>query len=128
MKNPLFLCFFAAFFFGSWPIIAKTVQLSPIWLSILVSSGTILVAMFGITEVPTSGIIAGLLCGIINGIGMHTYRRVINETEISRYVPIISASMFIIMAVEGFIFLGEPMTIKKILGFIAIAAGIFMLN
>lgn len=135
MNNPLFFCIFAALCFGSWPLLGRFAGLSSGWMSLLVSTGTATLATVSILTNQAStpsvrSIGIGLVAGAINGLGMLAYSKVIGwqGTDVSKILPIAMILTPMFAMAGALLFLGEPVSAKKLFGAGIACAGIYLLS
>lgn len=136
MNNPIYYCIFAALCFGGWPLLGRFSGLSSGWMSLLVASGTATLGLISIFTNQTSGapsaraIIIGLTAGAINGVGMLAYSKVIGwqGSDVSKILPIAMILTPMFAMAGALIFLGEPVSAKKLFGAGIACAGIYLLS
>ena len=132
MNNPFFYCLIAAFCFGIWPLIARFANLSQGMFLLTLGLGTGVLSLFFINnwQFTSKSLLLGLACGLVNGIGIIAYSKVINwhGAELSKLIPIIAVLMPIFTVVGAVTFLGEPLTIKKVAGIFMVAFAIYLLS
>lgn len=120
VNNPLFLCVISALGFGSWPLIARTTTINPGWLSIAICLGTMMTSSVTMNRaLPNSKAFLILIgAGMINGIGLLAYSKLLTmqNTDVSRLIPIAVALGAVTTAVGACIVFGEPITIRKVSG------------
>lgn len=119
--------------FGTWPVMGRFSGLPAPWILLTCTGGTFVVAFVSnaaqLTPVPTRAVFIGMFCGLLNGLGMIFYVKLIGarEFEVSRILPVVSALMPSIHAVSALILLREPLTMRKGGGIAAITVGIYLL-
>lgn len=119
--------------FGFCPLISRAAGLSGGWTALLLAIGTLPMTMIGVGQMtklpPVRGLLICLAAGIVNGIGLYAYGRLVSgQWEISRVLPIALAIAPAIIAIGGRVFYGEPLTPAKIAGIAAVAAAIWLLH
>ncbi len=135
MNNPLYYCIFAALCFGGWPLLGRCSGLSSGWMSLLVASGTVILGIVSIltqtgNTPSTRSVIIGLTAGAINGVGMLAYAKVIGwqGSDVSKILPIAMILTPMFAMAGALIFLGEPVSAKKLLGAGIACTGIYLLS
>lgn len=137
MRNPLILSLLAGFFFGLWPVIARSAGLPSYWIAFLIPLGTLLVV--SIVAIPrmlsnnfslSTLILIGLVAGAVNGLGMLAYGRVLanGNLNVSKYVPIVAVVSIAAAAIGAFVVFKEPITLQKATGLIAAAIAVWLLS
>lgn len=132
-KSPWFYAVVAAAAFAIWPLVVRVVNISPGWLGLLVSAGTAAVALaLAHTEgLPnTRNLIVGLLAGVINGLGMLAYSKVLGDKtiDLTRIVPIILVLVPIMVVAGGVAIYHEPFTARKLAGVGLAGVAIYLLS
>lgn len=134
-NNPLPYCIFAALCFGCWPILGRFAGLGSGWLSLLVATGTAILASVSLLAnhpgAPSvRSVIIGLTAGAINGIGMLAYAKVIGwqGEDVSKVLPIAMILTPLFAMAGALIFLGEPVTGKKLIGAGLACVGVYLLS
>lgn len=118
-------------FFGVWPLISRLAKLSTAWTSLTVTIGTAVIVFVSVSQElhlpPTKNIFIGLLAGLISGLGLLTYGKLIsnsNTWDMSITIPISLIITPMVIVLGGWLFFGDQMTTTKgaggILGIIAI--------
>lgn len=135
-SNPLTYCALAGIAFGIYPAVARYSGLPSTWLGVLVTLGTLIVVSVwtglnsGSTTFTPRTIGVCLLAGLINGIGMVAFTKLLgwqgSGADISKVVPLASVIMVFMVLIVGIAVFREPLTAKKLLG-VAMAAGAIML-
>lgn|GEM_PF-2011359 len=135
LNNPLTYCIFAALCFGGWPLLGRCAGLSSGWMSLLVASGTVVLGTVSIITNPAStpsvrAIVIGLTAGAINGVGMLAYSKVIGwqGSDVSKILPIAMILTPMFAMAGALIFLGEPVSAKKLFGAGIACVGIYLLS
>lgn len=137
MKNPLILALLAGFFFGLWPVVARHISIAALWISFLIPVGTLLIvaptALPGMISGATPMnrlIVFGVIAGVINGLGMLAYGRILSNTDwnVSKYVPIVAVASIATAAIGAFLIFKEPLTIQKSLGLVFAALAVWLLS
>lgn len=141
MRNPLYIACFTAIMFGTWPIVTRFAQINPYWLGFILSSITALitffVAMYSNPVMPAMykiGIVAA--AGILNGLGTLGFGTLISwqmtqggKIDFSKYFAIIFALNLLIGTFGNiWLFKSDILSVSKMIGIAAIAAGIYFLN
>ena len=133
MKYSAFIyAIILAFSFGICPLVGRAAHLSGGWMTFFIAIGAVPLAAIGIGSaggLPAGkALLLGLLAGLINGIGLYAYGRLIaGKEEVSKYLPMALALSPAIIALGGIIFFGESFTIAKIAGLCAVMVAIYLL-
>lgn len=133
MEN-LFYCIITAICFAIWPILisksgSPNISASTLWVMIF----TVLPLFFSMLgqqklQLPIKYIGIALLIGLVNGLGIYFYTKLISTAQPGLYISIISASMPMLGLILGFMIMGQPViTITKIIGIIVVAMGILLI-
>lgn len=132
LNNPLSYCFFAAFFFGTWPLIARFANLRAGWLALVFSIGTGVIAASGLARPipPGRSLLIGIVAGAVNGIGMMAFAKLIDwkEVEVSKFIPIIFALMPVVSTIEAALFFNETMAARKLVGLALAFIAVYLLS
>jgi uncharacterized membrane protein len=133
INAALFYSIILALTFGFCPLIARLSGLTPGWTSAFLALGTLPIVVCGFWyggAVPAGrSLIIGLLAGVINGVGLMAYGKLTSgQFEISRFMPIALAIAPAIIAVGGWIFFHEPISLNKIIGIIAVVVAVWLLH
>lgn len=138
MRLALFYCFMAALCYSIYPVLAKKMGLTGIWVAIMINTGGLMVALikFGSqTNKQMSSIkqmlIGFLLIGIVAGVGTLFYSEVMvfKGIDVSKLIPITLALMPIMTAILAYFIMQEQVfTIKKITAFTMAAVSIYLLS
>jgi len=122
-------------FWGGWPLILRSAgDVGNTGAFLLSASALIPLSLFafstGFTLPETNSLMKLLIAGIIMGAGMIIYNNIINGglIEISTFVPIANTLMLLITTIGGIVFFAESFTLQKIIGFIFMLIGIFLLR
>ncbi len=130
--NPLPSILIAALFFSAWPIIAKFSNLGVGWLSLVIATGTGLIALTQVNhEVPLiRQLLIGIAAGLVNGIGTLAYAKLLNTkgVDVSKFIPLILGLIVVFTVVAGIFLFKEPLSIKKVTGVLLVVIAIFLLN
>jgi len=129
----LFYSFILALTFGVCPLVARSSGLTPGWTSAFLALGTLPIVACGFWyggAVPVGrSLIIGILAGLINGIGLLAYGKLTSgQFEISRYMPIALAVAPAIIAIGGWLFFHESLTLNKIIGVVAVVVAVWLLH
>lgn len=133
MQNILY-CVFAATCFAIWPILTNksgspNMTASTMWVMLF----TVLPAFFGLLGqqklyLPMKHIGIALVIGLVNGLGMLFYSKLIATSQPGLYVSVIAAIMPILALLLGFMIMGQPtITITKIVGMVVVVIGILLI-
>lgn len=119
--------------FGTWPVIARGSGLSSQMIGLLVSIASLLInaaAAKGSAAPSVGPMLVGLLCGVLNGIAVITYGKVLQTggQDISKMLPIVGGLIPLIGAIGGMMFFKEPVTFSKVGATLGIIVCIFILN
>jgi len=77
---------------------------------------------------PIKHIGIAIVIGLINGVGIYLYAKLITTSQPGLYVSIISASMPILALVLGFLIMGQPtITTTKVIGMVVVVIGIWLI-
>ncbi|HBB04280.1 TPA: hypothetical protein DCZ39_05310 [Patescibacteria group bacterium] len=77
---------------------------------------------------PIKHIGLALLIGLINGLGMYFYTKIISTNQAGLYVSIVSACMPALALILGFLIMGQPtITMTKVLGMMVVIVGIWLI-
>ncbi|EKD25132.1 MAG: hypothetical protein ACD_80C00114G0005, partial [uncultured bacterium (gcode 4)] len=124
----------AAICFAIWPILigrsgSPNTTSSTIWVMFF----TILPMFFSALGqqklyLPIKHIGLALLIGLINGLGMYFYTKIISTNQAGLYVSIVSACMPALALILGFLIMGQPtITMTKVLGMMVVIVGIWLI-
>ena len=128
-----FLSVLSIVLWGLWSFLSKIAGNKLEWgtMLLLFCAGTVMVllifspASFNIK--PDETYITGLTAGITGALGFCFFYMALKKGNASAVIPI--TSLYIVLAVIlSFMFLKEPITVKKILGIISAVAAIFLLS
>lgn len=134
MNETLLLALIAGFLFAEWPLVMRYSQLSGPWVIIMVAAGTIVVGFIAHIFTPnlpaSKCLFYGCLAGIVNGLGMVAFGRLISNkaTDLSIAIPLMVVFMAVFGALSAIFFYGEPLTIKKGTGLAIAAVAAFLLS
>ena len=137
LRHPLFYCVVSGFLFGAWPMISRSASLNPSQLITAIAVGTLAVSLVGgaVTStftgvVTTKGLIVGLFCGILNGVGALAYAKLIGweGKNITSLIPIAAIIIPVAAVIVGTVMYREPVTMNKIMGILLAVGAIYMLN
>ena len=133
MQNIIY-CIMTALCFAAWPILVnKSGSPNPVASTIWVMIATVLPLFFSVMGehklyLPIKHIGIALVIGLVNGLGMYIYSKLITTSQPGLYVSIISASMPALALVLGFFIMGQPtITATKIIGMIVVIVGIVLI-
>lgn len=129
--QAFFYSIITGLFFGIWPLISRVAGLSAIWTSLTITIGTAVIVAISISQElqfpPLKNVLLGLLAGLISGMGLLTYGKLISNSNvwnISITIPISLVITPMVIILGGWLFFGDNMTLTKgfggILGMIAI--------
>ncbi|MFC1724799.1 EamA family transporter [candidate division KSB1 bacterium] len=128
-----FLSVLSIVLWGLWSFLSKIAGNKLEWgtMLLLFCAGTILVLLifspFSFILKPDKTHITGLVAGVTGALGFCFFYMALKKGNASEVIPI--TSLYIVLAVVlSFIFLKEPVTIKKVLGIISAVAAIFLLS
>jgi len=133
MENFIY-CIVAAICFAVWPILVSksgspNTASSTIWVMIC----TVLPLFFSVLGqqklyLPIKHVGIAILIGLVNGLGMYFYSKLLTTNQTGLYVSIIAASMPILALVLGFLIMGQPtITLTKVIGMIVVVVGILLI-
>lgn len=138
--NILLYCFITAFCFGFWPVIMKTTGLKPNLTAFILTSVTLIIVAIpflnnsaelktSVNDLTIQTIAIAVTAGLLNGIGIFMFQKIIASpvTDISKSYTIIIVSQLPVIAISSIILLGDPLTLKKLAGFITAAITILLL-
>lgn len=137
MNNPLFYCLVAALTFGAWPLMARFSQLSASWIAISIATSSTLTILIGLlpkASLPTKSVLLGLvICligGVLNGLGMLSYSKVLSTAswDVSKYIPLMTVMIILIAAIGGFALFKEALNWQKALGLTCALAAVWLLK
>lgn len=117
--------------FGIWPLVSRVAKLSTIWTSITITIGTAIVVSLCVSQEfylpPLRNLLLGLAAGLISGMGLLTYGKLISNSAVWNMSITIPISLIItpmVIILGGWLFFGDNITVTKgaggILGIIAI--------
>lgn len=123
----------AAVLCGSWPNVAKFAHLNSAWISFLFAMGTGIITIFGVmlhpALPPVRSIAIGTFAGVLNGLGLLALAALLaRQEDVSRVLPIFLGFMTIFSVVGALLLLGEALTVKKLIGALVIAFGVYILS
>ncbi|MGW8185545.1 MAG: EamA family transporter [Candidatus Moraniibacteriota bacterium] len=120
--------------FGIWPLISRVAGLSTIWTSITITIGTAVVVSFCISQEPhlppAKNLMLGLSAGLLSGVGLLTYGKLISNSNVWNMSITIPISLIItpmVIILGGWLFFGDQMTTTKGLGGILGIVAIYMM-
>ena len=133
MQNFIY-CVFTATCFAIWPILVNrsgspNMAASTIWVMI----STILPMFFSVLgtqkfSLPMKHIGIAIAIGLVNGLGMFLYSKLIATNQPGLYVSIIAAIMPMLALILGFLIIGQPtITITKAIGMVIVTIGIVLI-
>lgn len=137
--DVLLYCILTAFCFGTWPIIMKTTGLKPNLAAFILTTITMVIVStpfiidFHQLKIPENNLVKkalmiAIMAGLLNGVGTILFQKVIAATQdMSKAYIIILISQLPVAAISSIIFLHEPITIKKLAGFVAAIITILLL-
>jgi len=134
--NNLILCILTAICFAIWPILLnKSATPNMPLATIIVMISTLLPMIIHNTtasqkfSLPSKYIWIALLIGLVNGIGMIFYSKLINTSNAGVYVSIVATFMPICALILGYFILGQPtITLTKIAGISLAIIGVWLLT
>lgn len=137
MNNPLLLSTLSGFFFGVWPLVAANSKIPGALLTVLVSIGTTLTVYLGQTKAVSTNIgnitVSGgallLALGVLNGIGIILYGKVLTMPtgNTSSYVAMTFVVMTLVTVMAG-LFYGESLNLNKVIGAVLAIGAMWFLN
>lgn len=138
MNNATLLCVVVGIFWAAAPLLGRISSVNAMMMTVLIASGT-LVATFPVAfsqnyaAVGSKALMLGLLAGIVNGIGLLAFYRLVagsNEGlwEISRVVPISLALVPVGIAIGSRLFFSEALTTEKIIGLVLACGAVWFLK
>lgn len=132
MNNPVLLYFAVGFSWAAAPLMLRASTLSPTMMGILVTVGGFIVALPFVfsqnyTHVGFSPLALGLAGGIVNGIGVFAFYRLVSGAQeglwsMSTVLPASIILMLIGIALGARIFFNETISTEKMIG-LALACG-----
>lgn len=133
MNGVFWLTFLSGVFFGVWPLVMRASGLGAAWVAIMLAlgSGLVGISVFKGTAFPSlNGLLIGLAAGLLNGFGVLAYGKLIGmpEVEMSKIVPLLVVLIGAVGVLGGYFFYGEPFTLRKIIGIIAVIIAAFLLT
>lgn len=138
MNNAILLCLVAGVLFGAAPLLGRLSSANAMVMVVLIASGTFVATLpiafsQNYAAAGSRTLIFGLLAGILNGIGLIAFYRLVagsNEGlwEISKVLPISLVLVPIVIAIGARILFGETFTITKIIGLTLACGAIWFLK
>jgi len=138
MNNSFLLCLIVGISWSGAPFLARITQLNPWIMASLISIGTLIsVLPFMLKQdfsiVSTSGLSIGLVAGILNGIGILAWYRLVagsNEGlwELSNVLPVAVILLTVALVIGGWLFFKDALTMKRILGLVLACSTIWLLK
>ena len=129
-----YLMAMTALLWGGYPVLMKFVEISPAWAAALLTMGAVPMGALGLLSKPalpsSKAAILTSIAGLMLGGGMYFFSKLLmwDGLEIGRIFPICAAAATVITAIGGMVFLGEPISITKVVGLAAIGLGIYLLH
>ena len=109
--------------FGIWPLIVRGTSLSPIWTATTITIGSAFIIfpflMIQNTTMPSiRSIVIGVIAGVISGLGLIEYGKLLTTPEwnVTVTVPIALVVTPIVLVVGGWLFFHENITPTKACG------------
>lgn len=124
MTSQAFLySFLTGLFFGVWPLISRVANLSTIWTSLTVTIGTAIVVCIGVSQElhlpPIRSISLGVVAGIVAGMGLLAYGKLISNSNVwnmSITIPISLVITPMVLIFGSWLFFGDQITLTKGIG------------
>jgi len=124
---------------GGWPVLARLSNIdssvsAPIILTFSVIPTLYYYLMYSSTSMSDTVSLSTMTylipAAIMLGVGMVTYSIVLTSSaiDLSTSVPIVSAGVLIVTVIGSVVFFGDNIDLRKILGLIALFAGVFLLR
>lgn len=121
--QALFYSIITGVFFGIWPLISRTTGLSTMWTAMTVTVGTAIIVICGITKElqlpPTRSLLIGTFAGLVSGLGLLTYGKLISNSQqwdMSITIPISLIVTPMVIIFGGWFFFHETITPTKAIG------------
>lgn len=122
--------------YGGWPILANKSGAKPFWISLSISAMTVLTILIlgnkSITgNVPNEKMLWLLvIAGLMNGIATWYYGKLVGTPgwNVSTLVAISMMSLIVTSTLSGMAILGEPATVKKIVGLVLALPAIWLMS
>ncbi len=125
----------SAVLFGIWPMVMRLSGVDKSWASIALAVGLLSGAFVSFIFAPVNplrysqrAVSVALMAGLMNGIGMLAFNKLLAIGDISKYVTINYALLPALSFLSGVIILREPLTLKKSIGIIAAIIGAALLS
>ncbi|MFC1613550.1 EamA family transporter [Patescibacteria group bacterium] len=134
MDIRIILAVGSSFLFGIWPMVMRISGVNKSWANIALSLGLFIVALISLILTPDNpmrysqrAVLLALTAGLMNGIGMLAFNKLLAIGEISKYVTMNYSLLPAISFLSGVIILNESLNIKKLIGIVsAIMAAILL--
>jgi drug/metabolite transporter (DMT)-like permease len=136
--NWMILCLTVGLCWAGAPIIGRISQLSPWMMAGFVAVGTfipIIPLLFweNYHNLTTRQILLGLLAGVLNGIGLLAWYRLVTGSaqgfwNIGTVLPVAMILVCVILVFGGRIFFSEILTVQRILGLVLACGAIYCLR
>jgi len=138
VDSATLLCLVSAVFWAAAPLIGRYSAVNPWMMATLVAGGSFLVVLpiiflhnFALTD--PRGIAIGLIAGVVNGIGLLAFYRLIAGSgqglwDISRIVPLVFVMVPIFTSIGAFLLFKEDVTPQRIIGLVLAAGAIWFLK
>ena len=123
LKDWRLLIIIYLFLAGIWGVLVKvaSTNLNPYTMSfVALTSACLTVTVFSFTKLnwqSNFGVIMAAVCGCLGGISSLLFYHIIKKAPASIVVPV-SSLYIVVTVVLSYFFLGEPISIKKILGIV----------
>jgi len=138
MNNPTLLCGVVALCWALAPMLGRMSSVNAMMLAVLVAAGSLIAALpvafsQNYAAVGSRAIILGLVTGIVNGIGLIAFYRLVAGSseglwEASRVLPIAYVLVPVGIAILARLFFGEVVTTNKVIGLALAGGAIWFLN
>lgn len=134
--NPYVTCIIVGLFYGGWPVLAKWSGAKPFWIAFAVALMTALfIGAIGhkgfATPIPTGKMLMLLMvAGLMNGVATWYYGSLVGTPgwDVSTLVPVSMMILLLTSALAGMTFLGEPISVRKIVGLILAIPAIWLMS
>lgn len=134
MKEVYWLAIGIGLSYVIWPVLVRIANINPYWSALIISAAAMLFPglMIAKSDIPLpslGGWIITLAAGAISGIGLAFYAKIgVDKTiDLSSVIPLIAIAVILFSALAGMA-MGEPITIKKIIGLIGAIIGVVLLS
>ncbi|MBS3902808.1 MAG: EamA family transporter [Anaplasmataceae bacterium] len=119
--------------FATWPLVVRYSGMPPAYMAVVVGMTMAITTVVGLLFQPVSKIhpemmFFCILGGVMNGIGVMAFSRVIAHTTSPIPIGIVMALVPVIGLVAATIMFSQPMSLMRMLGIILVGVGIYLIK